>query len=787
MLCLAVMTTAWAESINENQARAIASQFMAGRSLPSTGLKMARKAPRMTAPTASSTASYYVFNAPTRGYVIVAGDDRAPAVLGYSDQGTFDSQDVPEALQDLLESYAAQIEALDQGATAAPRLITGSAIAPLVTATWSQNNPFNILLPYLPDGSHAHVGCVATAMAQVMYYWQWPARPTRPIPAYTSTYTSANQTLSFDMPELPVTDFNWPAMQDTYLTSDTASTAALAAATLSLYCAQSLEMNFKPSSSGAVSSHIPCRAATYFDYDPSAHMVSRSNYTAQGWAELLYTELAAGRPVIYSGRKASGGHSFICDGYDGNGLYHFNWGWNSSSNGYFLLNVLNPDQQGTGSASGTYGYILGQGAIVGFQPNKGGSHIFELTATDVTLNSYTGTRSYTNDPFMAVVSGNLHNYTSDTLDVRFGWGLFKDGEMVKRLASSYNHTLRPGVHQVYNNKELEFGENMTSGTYRIMPMFAEYGTDNWRPCAGADRNYIEVTITGNQCSFTGQGSLSTRNYTVNDITVSGTLHNGRTADISLTMTNNGTSRNDELYMFANGTLVSAGYLNLERGETADVPFKFMPTTAGNYTLTWSWNDNGSNPIYSHQLTITAMPAANLSASVQVLNVTDNEHMIVTGKAFSIELTVTNNGSSTYDEDISAKLYKNIYDNTGSGIQGLNQRVTLEPGETKTLRFDLDNVINGWRYFANTLYYSEGKAVSLARTSIYTIALPEPQEQHLGDMNGDGQVNVTDVILLINHLMDSNNPILEYNADMNQDGNINVTDAIQLITQLSQGQ
>jgi hypothetical protein len=188
------------------------------------------------APT-SSQASYYVFNGDrsNSGFIIVAGDDRAPAVLGYSDRGTFDANAVPLAMQEWLDAYADQIEELDKGAQAAPQLQARPAIRPLVPAVWSQNNPFNILFPFLPNGKHAYVGCVATAFAQVMYYWQWPARPTRSIPAYTSTYViSSTDTLKINMPELPVIDFDWSAMQDTYLTTDTTSQAAIAASTLSL-------------------------------------------------------------------------------------------------------------------------------------------------------------------------------------------------------------------------------------------------------------------------------------------------------------------------------------------------------------------------------------------------------------------------------------------------------------------------------------------------------------------------------------------------------------------------
>lgn len=782
-LCLAVSNCVLAGPITEGQAKAVAENFLASRGALKSTLTTALKAPRMSATPTGGQVAYYVFNGDrsNSGFIIVAGDDRAPAVLGYSDNGTFDANAVPLAMQEWLDGYAAQIEDLDKGAQVATQLQARPAIRPMVPATWSQNNPFNVLFPFLPNGKHAYVGCVATAFAQVMYYWKWPARPTRSIPAYTSTYAiSSTDTLKIYMPELPVIDFDWSAMQDTYLTTDTTSQAGLAASRLSLYCAQAVQMTFKPSASGATTSSVPLRATTYFDYDARAHMEGRESYTTQGWADLLYGELAAGRPVIYSGSKKNSGHAFICDGYDGNGMFHINWGWNGQSNGYFLLNVLNPDLQGTGSASGSYGYIYSQGAIVGFQPNQGGSHLFELTAKNVKLNSYIGTRNYTTDPFKVYVSGEFHNYSSDTLDMRFGWGLFQNGELIDNLYSAYNHTLRPGYLHRHTNLELSFGEGITSGTYRIMPMFTEYSQNNWRPCAGAERNYIEVTIDGNNCYFEGHGTAATTNYTVNDITYSGFMHPTRPVDINVNMTNNGQSDNLLLYMFVNGTFTSTGYVGLVPGETGDIPFRFVPSAAGTYTLTFSFNDDGSNPIATRTITINAMPAANLSGTLQVLNATG---YTINSNKFSVVLTVTNNGSTAYNEDISIKMYKKIYGNMGTTVQAINTPLSLAAGATTTIQFDLDNVVNGWEYFVNLYYYSSGSQANLTSSYYYTIVFPEEPAVIIGDVNGDGDVTIKDVTTLIDFLLDSNTDINLEGSDINGDGSITIKDVTELIDML----
>ena len=776
MACLSMASSAWAASIDENQAREIAMQFMAQKAMGTTSLKMARKAPLTNAYSSSADkAAYYVFNSAS-GYVIVAGDDRVPAVLGYSDTGTFDANDVPPMMQEWLDGYVLQVEALDQGAAAAPKLTNHAPITPLLSACWTQGTPYNVLLPHVPgsDYDHAYVGCVATAMAQVMYYWKWPQGYTTSIPAYVSS------TNHMEMPALPPTTFSWDLMHDTYLTDDTTSASALAVAHLSKYCAQSVEMDFKATASGAKTINIAKALSHYFGYKASAQMLSRENYSTQEWADIIYNELAARRPVLYSGHKATSGHAFVCDGYDGNGMFHFNWGWNGNSNGYFLLNVLNPDIQGTGSAAGSYGYVYSQLIIAGVEPGEGDFE-FAVTILDASLDDYTATRTSANGNFSATVSGRFYNYTGDTLAMAYGWGLYKDGVMLENLWQGSYDGVPPNYYMNAASKELTFGSGLADGTYRLVPICSPMYNADWRPCNGANRNYIEVVISGNNCTFTGYGSAGVADYTVNGITVSGTMHQNRPIDVNVNLTNNGQSSNNLLHMFDGGTFVASSYVGLEPGETGDVPFSFKPSTTGQHTLTFSLFEDGSNPIATRTITVNPMPVASLSATITILNVTDNTNRIITDNKFSIKVNITNEGSTTYDEDFYVKLCKWTYEGHGSAVQGKTQHLTLAPGESKTLQFDMDNVIDGWKYFIWTYYYSDGNEVRLKGTSSYTVVFPEMPEIIKGDANGDGLVNITDVTLLISALLSDNlSGINQQNADMDDNGTLNITDATMII-------
>ena len=709
---MASLTTV-AGPIGLQQAQQIAAHVLPGKSWQAAS-SAAHRAP------GSAHAAYYTLSASDgQGYVIVAGDDRVPPVLAYSDHGTLQG-DLPEALQYWLDGYAAQIVALEQEPVAdVPRHLTGQpAIDPLVPARWNQGTPYNILLPYV-SGKHASTGCVATAMAQIMYTHRHPARPTATVPEYTTT------TNSIYMPALEPVDFDWDAMKDIYYTDDTTSTSAEAVATLMKYCAQSVRMNFLASSSGSQTSRIPAAMATYFGYKPSARYLGREGYSTEQWEQMLYDELAAGRPVAYGGNKVSGGHAFVCDGYDGNGMFHINWGWGSQSDGYFLLNVLNPSSQGIGSVAGAYGYIMGQGMGIGLEPGTDGTNEQILTYRDMTTSYTYSSRGSASGTFSVTVSGRYYNYTSATGSFDLGWGFYDaDGNLVTKLYSSYTNNLAAGSYITTNSRTLNFGANLTSGTYRIVPICAVRNSGNWVPCAGSDVNYIEVTInSATRCTIVGHGTAGTPKYTFNSATFDGTRHPNKAVNVTLNLTNKGITRGDLVYMFVDDEFTSAGMADMLPGEAGDVVFRFVPTAASRKKITFSLSDTGSPVLATQYLNITDMASAQLEVTARVLNVTDEEGRIITSDHFGLEATVTNTGTTAYDEDFSFRCYRVTSGNNGTSIQTQSQSLQLAPGETKVLQFDCYNVMDDFKYFAWLYYYSAGELIQARGTSIYTVRLP----------------------------------------------------------------
>lgn len=771
LMSLAIALTAVAEPITESQAQSIAAQFLAVQNTHPTTL---RRAATTQAVASDGHAAYYIFNAggPNDGYVIIAGDDQAMPVLGYSDTGSFDSDNVPPAMQEMLDGFAVQIAAIQEG-TMAAAVNSRIAIHPLVKAQWNQRQPYNILMPKI-EGERVLAGCVAIAMAQVMHYWQWPASISGPIPPYTT------RTNELSLPELPATSFNWALMQNTYLTSDTLSMKSLAVANLVLYCAQALKMDYGTKSSGAYTPDIVYLLSEFFGYHSGIHCISRDNYTAQGWEDAIYAELAENRPVILSGRKRKGGHAFVCDGCDENGLFHINWGWNGQNDGYFALHVLNPDLQGTGSASGAEGYFLNQLAVVGIKPGTGGTRKSTLTASELTLTGYKESRSSSNENFTATMSVDLDNNSGQTLYGSYGWGRYSGNTLVE-VMSEHTCNLSPNHYYDLEDVEISFGAGISTGTFKIMPIYRKDGSSNWEPCYGGDRNYIEATIRGNHCSFKGHGTAAFANYSVNQITVNGTMHVNRPVDITLNLTNIGDSDHDVIYMFAKSYLPgieyqSIGIADIEPGQTGDVVFRFMPETPSSYTLSFSLNEDGSKSFGNRTISITAMPAAYLSGTIRVLNA-DNVNYVINGNKFSVELSVTNASSNTYSEDISMMLCKHVYDNSGSTVQAKNQYLVLGPYQNTTLRFEFDNVVDGWKYFAMGAYYSSGEMKRFCYSPFYTMNVPDVPIHVPGDVNGDGEVTIADINSIIDVMLgNGTNPA----ADVNYDREINISDINKVI-------
>ena len=412
---------AWAEEVTPEQAREIAQKFM-----KSHGSR--RAAPEMEQPVKVS--GLYIFNINNNGgYVIVSNDDQTTPILGFSDSGSIDPDNMPSNMRAWLQGYADEIAWLQKnGITTTPATNKArrrasahstNAIEPMISTKWGQDEPYNYYCPMVDQGYKIVTGCVATAMAQVMYYTERKAgnnttTTTAAIPAYTWNKNSWGP-IPQDSP------LNWSAMQTTYTGEEEKTDAsAQAVATLMKYCGYSVRMNYGSNASSAYLIDVGSALKSYFGYESTVTHYSRYKYTYSSWVDMIYNELSQGRPVLYAGQAVDGGHAFVCDGYkyDSTDLFHINWGWDGLCNGYFVLSVLNPDDQGTGGSASNSAYTCGQEAIVGIQKTNGTGTVEAPTAIsnlNITINSITLSHSTIalGESVNAIISVTNNNQTNN--------------------------------------------------------------------------------------------------------------------------------------------------------------------------------------------------------------------------------------------------------------------------------------------------------------------------------------------------------------------------------------
>lgn len=521
MALMLVAVPAMAQQVSLSKAQSRAEAFLqqsVRRAAPSRGgdaaqsqLSLAYTSQRQ----ADQRPLYYVFNqGQNQGFIIVGGDEGAEQILGYCESGSFDYDKLPDNFRWWLSQYDLQISAgIDQGPALpdqrfAPRRHASSSdrhdIAPLIEAKWDQKAPYNNLInqelrnqnPGI--GSYNFVtGCVATAMAQVMKHYNWPIQGTGQHTAPTVVYNGGEFRFT-PSATFEGTRYDWGNMKilankevGSYSGSYTEEEAA-AVATLMYHVGVSVDMKYG-STSGTPSMKIPNALATYFGYDKSVSYEERQYYTDDDWEDLVYNELANGRPVLYGGQSEDAGHQFICDGYrKSDGLYSFNWGWGRFCDGYYAITgqyALKPNGSGTGGAGADAAYTQEQDIVINVMPDQGGKELpslkelhkgsIQMTVNDEVQSSYDYAKSSADAP--AKVSSEFYNFSNTLTDFTLGVRAYdKNTGMIHYWACddksiSTIKYLEDGSGQYYiygglGELDINLKDLTYNGTYEIRPV-----------------------------------------------------------------------------------------------------------------------------------------------------------------------------------------------------------------------------------------------------------------------------------------------------------------------------
>lgn len=473
-----------AGDITSEQARLQAQRFLQSRLQGGVGQRASAVAPQLKM--AGRVNDLYVFNAVDGGFVIVSNDDCAEPVLGYSEHGMLDIQDIPDNMRAWLQFYADEIawaksrqdQPQTEIRTARRSHAVKTPIAPMLATKWNQTSPYSDQCPYMKVSGSGYVyseteqkgfsncapGCGAVSMAQVMRYHEWPQEACKATEPYE--WHEAGITL----PSLPSTIFEWDKMLSSYKSTASPSEEAAAVAKLFKYCGYSTRMIYGPVSA-TYTPLIADALKKYFGYNATTTYLSRDDYSYANWLEIIYHELSEGRPVIYGGVSGGSGHSFVVDGYAEDDFFHINWGWGGKSDDFFKLSVLKPDVQGIGGSSSEEGYHYMQEAIVGVQKPGDTGAIAHVPSNNckISLVSMTVSDNPTQRRPVAVTL-RIQNSGEDDCDASIGYFYEmrqgEDWEWMGEKAKMYNIPAGATIDCTLSFTPQE------SATYRIRPFFA---------------------------------------------------------------------------------------------------------------------------------------------------------------------------------------------------------------------------------------------------------------------------------------------------------------------------
>ncbi len=499
-------------------------------------------------------ASYYVFpNGTNKGFTIVSGDDRMPEIVGYTDKGTYDETQMPDAMKAFLESYKAMVEAVKAGDKQAIKALnecktlrsnpnrTAAAVSPLLgDIQYNQDFPYNYLCPLYNGSNKAATGCVATAMAQVMAYWKYPSKLLADIPAYTTA------TLKINMDAISAGEtYDWDNILATYPSdgypSQYNTTQALAVAKLMLHCGTAINMDYNSTSGASVTTED---MAKFFGYDADLMVeVHRSMVSVAKWTELIDNELKAKRPILYYGFSSDVGHEFVCDGSDGEGLYHINWGWGGAQDGYFDITVLNPAKGGIGSGNASDGFNRSCGMIIGIQPDNGVTdEPLIVSQTDLVVQKYDteaftsgmeitkNTRIGESGSFKINIKDAIFSYASGTATGELAYGISDGNGGYTILTTPEKYHLKRGYGIPL---EVTFNFSPKAGTYTIYALYRKDGETTWNKCLYNDIYPYTFTATETELTQTASENLTA------ELAVKGALEAYSETTLSMTITNNG--------------------------------------------------------------------------------------------------------------------------------------------------------------------------------------------------------------------------------------------------------
>ena len=449
----------------------------------------------------SEEAAYYVFGTEEAGFVFVSADDQARPILGHVHEGTYDERRIPRNMRAWLTFLTEELSNIPNSQLDRPRkALQHTPVDPLLEIEgirWDQSEPYNNACPE-KDGVRCPTGCVATAAAQIMRYYKYPAKGRG-----SHSYVWNGETLSSNFGQHT---YNWDYILADYSGSYT-QTQADEVALLMSDVGIALEMDYSPGASSSNDFIAALSMVEHFRFDSAMQMLYMNDMGSEAFEKRVAKELKAKRPVMMSGRTDSdSGHEFICDGVNSDDLFHINWGWGGWYNGDFALTALYPDGQGIGGALQGEGYTHDVRALVGLQPDKGNSPVPQIEVESMIIPE--GKTSFGRQEEFSIQMNELWNMGIFPWTGYLGFVVYdEDDDIVSEFwADDYAITMNMlNGYTYYTSASNVLSSKVKSGTYTIVAAYTfSLNNKEWIPITYFDGSTagLEIEVTNSTITFT---------------------------------------------------------------------------------------------------------------------------------------------------------------------------------------------------------------------------------------------------------------------------------------------
>lgn len=677
VLLLAVLTMG-AAPVSEKQALQQARAFLSGRGMMRK--LQAKDGQNVLCKAEVASNNYFVFNAGTnQGYVIVSADDATEPILGYTVSGAFDKDNLPVQLREMLAQYDNIISSVGKQSVAkSPYVPPTQTVAPLMSSEWGQGYPYNMLCP-LDGDSRSVTGCVATAMAQIMRYKRWPEGTTAALDAYSRG--------SISVDALPATTFDWDNMLDRYdYPSYGTETQRQAVAKLMQYCGSSVHMQYSSKGSGSFSFDVPNALTNDFGYSKNVRLVKPESYTMADWDAMMVNELSNQRPVLLTGvSMAVGGHAFVCDGYDGNGLYYIDWGWNGVDNGFYRLSFLNPQRRG-------YMFNVFQDAVVGIQKplaneeQTDNKHLFGGRVDvycDTLLTRSSSAEAFNIDNGYGVSCLTAFTGESTEGSLQVAMAELDGNDNVTTVYGENSIYMRLGSNDNLIASAFNLGQGETSGHKKLYMVYRFDDSESWQLLNDSKEFYVDATFDETTLHIHGMPEPRLR---ITGTRIDKNIDAEGSQRLTYFVTNEGDNFRGYIYFISVGSgiddsgLKNLSFVSVAAGANDSIQFtepaNSLTTENDNYVLVA--DAAGNYMIYSNM----NVENSQLQGSVTVTNADEN-NKIMDNKVLAT-ITLTNSGAGVYNNLLAVMAVEKDASPDDVEFNGVTQKVKVEAGDTQEI-------------------------------------------------------------------------------------------------------